>query len=201
MAESLAMDAAGLKVSGVWIIGGSFRSTAERMAESEGVALTTWRGWRTLNGLPMPTVAQMEAEEPTVVDPSGRSFTLDLSDDSGSETPAADAAERLAESGGFPLDQCREIHEAVRRGCQTALGRVKGAEACVRVRGRLENGTITVSIEHETPRWRAGEPNGAINPDWNLAPLKSRMDEVLTEKLPWGSRLTLRKRLDPFLVA
>ncbi len=201
MAESLAMDAAGLRVSGVWVIGGSFRSTAERMAESEGVALTTWRGWRALNGLPMPTAAQMEAEEPTVVDPSGRSFTLDLSRDADSETPATDAAEKLAETGGFPIDQCREIHEAVRRGCQTALEHVKGVEACVRVRGRLENGTITVAVEHETPRWRSGEPNGAAGANWNLAPLKSRMDEVLTEKLPWGSRLTLRKRLDPFLVA
>jgi len=202
LAQLVSREAAGLEPSGIWIVAGSFRPEARRAAEEQGVALSTWAAWRALNALPPPSPAQLQMEAPTVVDPSGRSFCLDLTGRSEAEEAAADAAQALAEKAGFAPSQRRDIHEAVRLGCRDALRRVAGANVAVRVRARLDEHSLTVAVEHEIPRWRAAPVDGAGAPGaevaWDLAPLKSRVDQALAEGLPWGSRLTLRKRLDPF---
>jgi hypothetical protein len=203
LAESLAAESAGVPLSGVWIVGGAFQPMAERAAKVSQVALSTWSAWRELNSLPDPTPEQFEIETPALVGDSDKGFFIDLTaEDSQGEAPAAEAAEALAESGGFPQDQCSEIHDAVSRGCRTALSRVSGRRANARVRARISDQSITISVEHETPRWRsatAGNGDANARPDdWDLGPLRSRMDEVFTEQLPWGCRLILRKRLDLF---
>ena len=82
------------------------------------------------------------------------------------------------------------------------MNRVAGAKAGVRIRSQFKDQKIEIAVEQETPRWRGPQTHkrGAANGQslWELAPLQARMDEVMTEALPWGARLTLRKRLDPF---
>ncbi|MCX7011986.1 MAG: AAA family ATPase [Candidatus Sumerlaeota bacterium] len=201
LADRSALEAAGLDSARVWLIGGSFRPEAVKAAKEEGVALSTWSAWRTLNALPQLTAEQVEAEAPTAFDPSGKSFSLDLTGRPESETSAADAAETLAEQGGFAPDPCRQIGEAVRLACRAALRKTAGTRAAARVRVRLDKERLTFIVEHETARW-GEEPAGGYGAvdeaSADLAKIQTLVDEALTERLAWGERLTLRKRFDPF---
>lgn len=190
-AEGIAMDTAGVRPTGVWIIGGDFDPSAERMAEIEGIFLSSWSAWRALNALPQPSAEQMESESRSLFDPSGLAFTLDLNATASPGTSSAtEALDALAERAGFNPAQRRKVLEAF----WAATGdRPEG-----RLRARQVDQTLHVILELENPRWRNGQSTASRKQEWDLNTLRGLMDQVIVEQLPWGRRLRLIKRLDLF---